>query len=478
MNIFNIGTFFFLSLGILFVLCCLLVYHFKRRLDLFEQKSDTIFEIVNNILSEISNIKQKQNVLFMLAKSTPSVEVANAEETTQSDAFEIEEEERKVETKIIQQGDDRIFRNRMEENEEDADEDRYNNDYEDDTEECDDEDYVEEGEDKDDDRIFRNRMEEVHSGMLNKTRGFQPDTEFSSEIKKIKVVDDEENIIDLTTSSENDDIPHHALLSFNSFFPQINERIAGANSVGNDRIFRNGMTENERTAGANSVGDDRIFRNGMEDSERNEMSDDILDIDMKILNLHSLQQLHSKLFNVEPYHNNDEFNIQILNDIDDSGDLHKIVEVLEDEDDIYKDMPPLEPVERYIDDINEGIAGANSVGDDRIFIHSTPENTPNINDDAFNTSIEEEVKETQILTGIELDNTHALQVNESTDETMSIISEDGTTYKKSEKQDKNEKMGGYRKLSVQTLRELAVSKGLIQDASKLKKGDLLNLLMV
>jgi hypothetical protein len=67
-----------------------------------------------------------------------------------------------------------------------------------------------------------------------------------------------------------------------------NERMAGANSVGDDRIFRNGMKENERkyrikylsfvgislkkciyerVAGANSVGDDRIFRNGMTENE-------------------------------------------------------------------------------------------------------------------------------------------------------------------------------------------------------------------
>ena len=73
MNIFNIGTFFFLSLGITFVLCCLLVYHFKRQIDLFDQKNDTIFEIVNNILPEISNIKQNQNVLFMLMKNKDSL---------------------------------------------------------------------------------------------------------------------------------------------------------------------------------------------------------------------------------------------------------------------------------------------------------------------------------------------------------------------------------------------------------------------
>jgi hypothetical protein len=47
-----------------------------------------------------------------------------------------------------------------------------------------------------------------------------------------------------------------------------NERIAGASSVGDDRIFRNRMMENERIAGASSVGDDRIFRNRMMENER------------------------------------------------------------------------------------------------------------------------------------------------------------------------------------------------------------------
>jgi hypothetical protein len=46
----------------------------------------------------------------------------------------------------------------------------------------------------------------------------------------------------------------------------IYERIAGANSVGDDRIFRNGMEENERIAYAVCSGDDRIFRNGIEEN--------------------------------------------------------------------------------------------------------------------------------------------------------------------------------------------------------------------
>ena len=59
MGLFNfIETFFFISLGITFMLILLLVYHFKQRLNTLEQKSNTMFEIINNIVSEITSIKQ------------------------------------------------------------------------------------------------------------------------------------------------------------------------------------------------------------------------------------------------------------------------------------------------------------------------------------------------------------------------------------------------------------------------------------
>jgi ribosomal protein S18 acetylase RimI-like enzyme len=49
MGIFNyIDTFFFISLGITFILILLLVYHFKQRLSTIEQKSDTMFDIINS----------------------------------------------------------------------------------------------------------------------------------------------------------------------------------------------------------------------------------------------------------------------------------------------------------------------------------------------------------------------------------------------------------------------------------------------
>lgn len=53
-----IETFFFISLGITFVLILLLVYHFKQRLTSIEQKGNTMFEIINNIVKEIGLIKR------------------------------------------------------------------------------------------------------------------------------------------------------------------------------------------------------------------------------------------------------------------------------------------------------------------------------------------------------------------------------------------------------------------------------------
>ena len=52
-----IETFFFISLGISFILIVLLVYHFKSRIIALETKTDTMFEIINNIVKEVTVIK-------------------------------------------------------------------------------------------------------------------------------------------------------------------------------------------------------------------------------------------------------------------------------------------------------------------------------------------------------------------------------------------------------------------------------------
>jgi hypothetical protein len=49
---------FFVTLGISCVLLMLLIYHFKQRLTKLEQSSETMFELLNNIVSELSGIKQ------------------------------------------------------------------------------------------------------------------------------------------------------------------------------------------------------------------------------------------------------------------------------------------------------------------------------------------------------------------------------------------------------------------------------------
>jgi hypothetical protein len=55
-----VETFFFISLGITFILILLLVHHFKQRIVSLEQKYDTTFEIINNIVKEMGNIRNMQ----------------------------------------------------------------------------------------------------------------------------------------------------------------------------------------------------------------------------------------------------------------------------------------------------------------------------------------------------------------------------------------------------------------------------------
>lgn len=71
-----LNTFFFISLGITFVLILLLVNHFKKRIVSFEKKSDTMFDIINNIVKELSMLKQsfisRQSYMSMPPVNFPS----------------------------------------------------------------------------------------------------------------------------------------------------------------------------------------------------------------------------------------------------------------------------------------------------------------------------------------------------------------------------------------------------------------------
>jgi len=60
MSFFNfVETFFFISLAITFVLIMMLVYHFKDRLSTLEKKSNTIVDIINNVVKELNIIKHQ-----------------------------------------------------------------------------------------------------------------------------------------------------------------------------------------------------------------------------------------------------------------------------------------------------------------------------------------------------------------------------------------------------------------------------------
>jgi len=73
MGFFNfIETFFFISLGITFVLILLLVYHFKQRMNNLEQKCDTMFEIINNIVKELTILRNTQATQPMFYGAFPS----------------------------------------------------------------------------------------------------------------------------------------------------------------------------------------------------------------------------------------------------------------------------------------------------------------------------------------------------------------------------------------------------------------------
>jgi hypothetical protein len=57
-----IENFFFISLGIVFILVLLLVYHFKQRMSSVERKGDTMYELVVNMVKEIRFLKAFSSV--------------------------------------------------------------------------------------------------------------------------------------------------------------------------------------------------------------------------------------------------------------------------------------------------------------------------------------------------------------------------------------------------------------------------------
>jgi hypothetical protein len=117
MGIFNyIDTFFFISLGITFILILLLVFHFKQQIVSLEHKNDTMFEIINNIVKEITYIK---SAIF----SQPYYQVNDKDEIINLTVNETHSKQNVENNKIIVSDDDGNDEDSDNDYDEDADSD-------------------------------------------------------------------------------------------------------------------------------------------------------------------------------------------------------------------------------------------------------------------------------------------------------------------------------------------------------------------
>ena len=207
MSVFNfIETFFFISLGITFVLISLLVYHFRQRIIVLEQKNDTMFEIINNVVNEISNIRNNINISHVNSlpmdqynqysmqnqisnMSNPySQHVCDNNSFDDSDIDEEEEEEKEDEEDDEEEDD--------EDEEEDEDEDEEDEDKEDDEEYEDNEDDDEDDEDDDDNsntKIIVSDDEIIDTGKSIKIVNVNIDSN-TSEIEEIEDLEIDETM--------------------------------------------------------------------------------------------------------------------------------------------------------------------------------------------------------------------------------------------------------------------------------------------
>ena len=87
-----IESFFFLSLGIVFILIVLLVYHFKQRITTVEHKSDTMFDIVQNLAKELTSLKSRLVAPTQVGVAQRSISEIVMEQD-ESDEEESDEEE-------------------------------------------------------------------------------------------------------------------------------------------------------------------------------------------------------------------------------------------------------------------------------------------------------------------------------------------------------------------------------------------------
>lgn len=88
---------FYLGLVVTFLLILLVVYHFKNRVTTMEQRCDTMFEIMNNIVQEL-NILRRQQKITMGGGEQPNITTTMGgdylpEHHTQLDSYDQDEDD-------------------------------------------------------------------------------------------------------------------------------------------------------------------------------------------------------------------------------------------------------------------------------------------------------------------------------------------------------------------------------------------------
>jgi hypothetical protein len=155
MAFFNfIETFFFISLGITFVLILLLINHFRQRMSTLEHKCDTMFEIINDVVKQMNSLRIQSdtpsNIPYMnLFNPLSQSKMMPQFDTFLNEKIEVSDDSDNVEV-IDEDDDENDEDDEDEDDDEDNDEDNDDEDHEDDEDE-DDEDEDDEDEDDDDD---------------------------------------------------------------------------------------------------------------------------------------------------------------------------------------------------------------------------------------------------------------------------------------------------------------------------------------
>jgi len=92
MNI--VDSVFYLGLVITFLLILLVVYHFKNRVTTMEQRCDTMFEIMNNIVQELNILRRQQKMSMGDGDQVNIPPTANGDYTSEQDElYEYNEEQ-------------------------------------------------------------------------------------------------------------------------------------------------------------------------------------------------------------------------------------------------------------------------------------------------------------------------------------------------------------------------------------------------